>query len=230
MAGTEKITFVGGEPTLFKNLGDVIVHAKQLGMITCLVTNGAHLEKLLENYGKYLDWVAFSIDSTHEDVQQKLGRGKGDYIKKSIHLVKKCHKMGIKVKLNTVVTDWNYNEDFRELIKIIHPKRWKIFQALPIKGQNDGKIEKLLVSSEKFQSFVTKNKCLENDQLQIISEDNDAMTESYIMIDPNGRFFSNVGGMYMYSSPILQVGVSKAFSEIEFSIDKFENRKGKYDW
>ena len=33
-----------------------------------------------------------------------------------------------------------------------------------------------------------------------------------------------------YSSPILQVGVSKAFSEIKFSIDKFEKRNGKYDW
>ena len=76
MAGTEKITFVGGEPTLFENLDSVIIYAKQLGMITCLVTNGALLEKLLEDCGKYLDWVAFSIDSIYEDVQQKLGRPK----------------------------------------------------------------------------------------------------------------------------------------------------------
>ena len=59
MAGTEKITFVGGEPTLFENLDSVIIYAKQLGMITCLVTNGALLEKLLEDCGKYLDWDCF---------------------------------------------------------------------------------------------------------------------------------------------------------------------------
>ena len=230
MAGTKKITFVGGEPTLFENLDSAIIHAKQLGMITCLVTNGALLERLLEDCGKYLNWVAFSIDSIHEDVQQKLGRGKGNYIKKSIHLAEMCHKLGIKIKLNTVITDWNYTEDFSQMIKAIRPKRWKIFQALPIKGQNDGKIEKLLVSSEKFQTFCMNNKHLENDKLQIIFEDNDAMTESYVMIDPDGRFFSNVEGMYVYSSPILQVGVSKAFSEIKFSMDKFEKRNGKYDW
>ena len=31
---------------------------------------------------------------------------------------------------------------------------------------------------------------------RLFSEDNDAMTESYVMIDPDGRFFSNVGGTY----------------------------------
>ncbi|MDI1494722.1 MAG: Radical SAM protein [Cenarchaeum symbiont of Oopsacas minuta] len=230
MAGTEKITFVGGEPTLFKDLDNAIIHAKQLGMITCLVTNGARLERLLEGCDKHLNWVAFSIDSIHEDIQQKLGRGKGDYIKKSIRLAKICHKLGIKVKLNTVITDLNYTEDFSWLIKTIRPKRWKVFQALPIKGQNDGKIEKLLISSEKFQTFCTNNKHLENNKLKIIFEDNDAMTESYIMIDPDGKFFSNVDGKYVYSSPILKVGVSKAFSEIRFNIDKFEKRNGKYNW
>lgn len=229
-AGTKKITFAGGEPTLFNDLGNAIVHAKQLGMITCVVTNGARLAELLKNYGKYLDWVAFSIDSVHEDIQQKLGRGNGDYIEKSIQLATICHEIGIKVKLNTVVTDWNYNDDFSQLVRAIRPKRWKIFQVLPIKGQNDGKVEKLLIDSEKFQNFLTKNQHLGNKDLQVVPEDNDAMTESYVMIDPEGRFFSNVGGIHTYSRLILEVGIIEAFSEIKFSMEKFEKRGGKYNW
>ena len=42
------------------------------------------------------------------------------------------------------------------------------------------------------------------------------MTGSYLMIDPEGMFFSNVNRKYKYSNPILQVGVDQAFSEIDF--------------
>ena len=68
--GTEKITFAGGEPTLFQHLGDALMHAKRIGMVTSIVTNGARLENLLENYGRYIDWVALSIDSTYENIEE----------------------------------------------------------------------------------------------------------------------------------------------------------------
>ena len=228
--GTEKITFAGGEPTLFQHLGDALMHAKRIGMVTSIVTNGARLENLLENYGRYIDWVALSIDSTYENIQQNLGRGNGSYIRKCIKLASMCHRMKIKLKMNTVITNLNYKEDFSELIKIIQPRRWKIFQVLPIIGQNDGDVDELLVDSDKFQEFISKNQHLENDKLQIVPENNDAMTGSYVMIDPEGRFFSNVDGTYLYSSPILKVGILEAFDEIEFNIDKFEKRKGRYEW
>ena len=228
--GTEKITFAGGEPTLFQHLGDALMHAKRIGMVTSIVTNGARLENLLENYGRHIDWVALSIDSTYENIQQNLGRGNGSYIRKCIKLASMCHRMKIKLKMNTVITNLNYKEDFSELIKIIQPRRWKIFQVLPIIGQNDGDVDELLVDSDKFQEFISKNQHLENDKLQIVPENNDAMTGSYVMIDPEGRFFSNVDGTYLYSSPILKVGILEAFDEIEFNIDKFEKRKGRYEW
>ena len=101
---------------------------------------------------------------------------------------------------------------------------------MPIIGQNDGDVDELLVDADKFQEFVAKNQHLENDKLQIVPENNDAMTGSYVMIDPEGRFFSNVDGTYLYSSPILKVGILEAFDEIEFNIDKFEKRKGRYEW
>ena len=166
----------------------------------------------------------------NENIQQNLGRGNGSYIRKCIKLASMCHRMKIKLKMNTVITNLNYKEDFSELIKIIQPRRWKIFQVLPIIGQNDGDVDELLVDSDKFQEFISKNQHLENDKLQIVPENNDAMTGSYVMIDPEGRFFSNVDGTYLYSSPILKVGILEAFDEIEFNIDKFEKRKGRYEW
>ena len=128
------------------------------------------------------------------------------------------------------ITSFDYKEDFSEFIDIKFSISSKIFQVLPIIGQNDGDVDELLVDSDKFQEFISKNQHLENDKLQIVPENNDAMTGSYVMIDPEGRFFSNVDGTYLYSSPILKVGILEAFDEIEFNIDKFEKRKGRYEW
>src|SRR3990172_1022522 len=36
--GTEKITFVGGEPLLHPDIGKILEHAKQIGLITTVVT------------------------------------------------------------------------------------------------------------------------------------------------------------------------------------------------
>ena len=228
--GIEKITFAGGEPTLFNGIENILIHAKNLGITTCIVTNGARLEKLIASYSTYLDWVTLSIDSHDEQIQQKIGRGNGNYVENSIYLANMCHNAKIKLKMNTVVNIFNHQENLETLVKIIHPKRWKIFQVLPINGQNNGKVEKLLITSDQFQEFVARHNDLKKENIVIIPEDNDAMTGSYLMIDPEGMFFSNVNRKYKYSNPILQVGVDQAFSEIDFNIQKLEQRGGKYDW
>jgi hypothetical protein len=49
----------------------------------------------------------------------------------------------------------------------------------------------------------------------LVSEDNDEMTGSYLMIDPLGRFFWRDGGDgYRYSAPILEVGAAAALNAV----------------
>lgn len=49
------------------------------------------------------------------------------------------------------------------------------------------------------------------------------MLESYVMIDPNGRFFQNALGQssYRYSRPILDIGVEHAFASVGMEPAKF---------
>ena len=47
-AGTEKVSFVGGEPTLCPHLPALIRHARDIGLVTMLVTNGSRLTALVE--------------------------------------------------------------------------------------------------------------------------------------------------------------------------------------
>ncbi len=229
-AGGQKLNFAGGEPTLHPNIGPLLAHAKAAGFVTSIVTNGSRLMRLLERHPGVLDWVGLSIDSSNEATQAALGRGRGDHVARVLGLAELCRKEGVRLKLNTVVTALTWQEDMSPLIRRIRPERWKVFQVLPVAGQNDGEVEELLISRAQFEAFLAQHAPLEAEGFPPIAEDNDAMTGSYVMVDPLGRFFSNATGTHTYSEPILEVGVQAALAQVRFSPEKFEARGGRYAW
>lgn len=229
-AGGEKITFAGGEPTLHPDLGELLGHAKDLGFITCVVTNGFKLGDLLDAHADILDWAGLSIDSGSEAVQAALGRGRGDHVARCVELADRCRAEGVRVKLNTVVTAETWWEDLAPLVRRMRPERWKVFQVLPMAGQNDGAVEDLRISRAQFEAFVARHQHLADEGLAPVAEDNDAMRGSYLMVDPLGRFFGNATGRHVYSSPILEVGVQAALAQVGFAPSKFEARGGRYRW
>lgn len=227
--GCGKLTFVGGEPTLCPFLGELVERAAALGITTCVVSNGERLRPLIEQHAVALHWIGLSVDSCDEATSQRLGRGQGDHIERSIELAELARQHEIRIKLNTVVTALSHHEDMTALVRRFRPERWKIFQVLPIAGQNDG-IEPLLVSAEQFRSYVERHAHLADDGIDVVAEDNAAMTGSYIMIDPLGRFFDNVDGRLVYGPPILDAGVERAFASVRFERERLVARGGIYPW
>ena len=76
-AGAEKLTFVGGEPTLCPWLIELIAAAKTAGLTTCLVTNGSRLtEEFLDTCVGILDWIGLSIDASNDELHYRIGRGR----------------------------------------------------------------------------------------------------------------------------------------------------------
>ena len=229
-AGCDKLTFAGGEPTLHPHLGELLVHAKEEGLVTSLVTNGARLERLLETHPEVLDWVALSVDSGDEETQKKLGRGNGKHVQRACALAALCRDRQIRLKLNTVVTRLNWEEDLSWLVRSIQPVRWKVFQVLRVEGQNDGAVEPLLITGEEFRAFLRRHEHLATEGYPAVSEANEAMLDSYVMIDPVGRFYGDTGGKHRVSPPILEVGVAEALATVGYREEQFEARGGRYDW
>ena len=229
-AGTEKVTFVGGEPTLHPEIGALVRHAHEIGLTTCLVTNGARLGVLLEQQPETIDWVGLSVDSPDEAIQAALGRGTGGHVASSLRLADRCRALGVRLKLNSVVTALNHQDDASAFVRRFSPERWKVFQVLALQGQNDGSVEDLLITDQQFAAYVARHAHLAAEALAPIVEDNDAMTGSYVMVDPLGRFIGNSAGHHVYSAPILEVGVMAALRQVDWSATKFEERGGNYDW
>ena len=224
--GIKKINYVGGEPMLCPHLGELLSVSKQSGLVTSIVTNGSLLTRhFLDQNRRNLDWIGISIDSSSENTEKILGRGNGQHVMRAVQAASMAKEYGIKLKINTVVTQLNYNDDMQSLISELGPDRWKVFQFLPIEGENDGSALSMLITNDQFMEFVKRH-----DHLRPVYEDNNAMTGSYIMIDPMGRLFQNWDGKYKYSAPILEIGFPEALGQVGWDNNKYIERGGRYKW
>jgi radical S-adenosyl methionine domain-containing protein 2 len=237
-AGFDKITFAGGEPTLCPWIGELIECARQRGLTTMLVTNGSRLlvPGWLAQHGAALDWVVLSIDSADPRTHERLGRsiagqpGRALTAEHYQAAAAALRARGVRLKVNTVVTALNAEEDLSELLLALRPERWKVLQVLPVEGQNDGKVEKLLIDERTFRRFCARHQRVADSGIELVPEDNEDMTGSYAMVDPAGRFFDNTAGHHSYSRTILDVGVAAAWQDTRFEARRFAERGGVYDW
>ena len=188
-------------------------------------------EKWLRDYGQYIDQIGISCDSLSDITNKELGRGFGQHVKITEKALSRVHKINaemgltIRIKLNTVVMKQNMHEDWSDFIEKNRVQRWKVFKVLKIIGENEEHFDSLCISDTEFDSFVERHAHLAP---ILVFEDNDAMTNSYLMVTPDGRIYQNFLGRYEYSQSILQVGVSAALSEVGFDFSKFQRRGGVY--
>jgi radical S-adenosyl methionine domain-containing protein 2 len=238
-AGADKITFVGGEPTLCPYLGDLLQVSKDVGLTTCIVSNATGLTELfLDKWGHLIDWVGLSIDASNDETHVEIGRGmRSDLARlRSYHLElakdawHRCRSRGIRMKLNTVVCKANLEDDMSSLVLELRPERWKIFQVLPVEGQNDGDVDEMLLEDGEFTTWVNRHAWVAEQGIQFVPESNEMMRGSYAMLDALGRFYTNVDGGHTYGPSILDVGVKRAWDENSFLEERFVNRGGLYEW
>lgn len=224
-AGTLKLTFAGGEPTLCRELPGLIAESSGLGLVTMLVSNGTGVTaSFLEACSTHLSAVKLSVESSSDATEARLGRGTGNHLSTVRRAAKLCREFHVPVMVNTVVTAENWDEDLHALIGELQPTRWKVFQVLRVEGENHSGWPSLAVDDLRFSAF-----CSTHADLRPIVEDNRLMTGSYVMVDPLGRFFQHNGTGYVYSRPILEVGVAIALGEVGWDRETFLARGGQYD-
>jgi radical S-adenosyl methionine domain-containing protein 2 len=232
-AGMRKINFAGGEPFLYEDfLGQMIDFCKQDLQLesVSIVTNSSRVKQsFLERHGSNIDIIAVSCDSFIEATNVKIGRGKGQHIQKLYKIRYWSKEYGIKFKINTVVCSLNYQEDMNEQIAELQPFRWKCFQVLIIKGENDSDTTKrdardFVISDEQYAEFCRRHER----QKCFVPESNRVMEKSYLILDEYMRFLDRNGDNP--SQPILEVGVQKALESVFWDEEAFMERGGLYDW
>ena len=225
-----RLNFAGGEPLL---VADALTHAariaEELGFDVSIITNGSRLDpERLQDLTPRLDWLGLSVDSPDPETNLKLGRidrrGRLLDLVELAGWIKQARRNtpSMKLKINSVVSNCNHTIDMAAVLDLFQPDKWKVLRALPTVTEAGA------VSDEQFADFVRRH-----DRFQEIMrvEDNSDMLQTYIMIDPKGRFFQNgpaaMHSGYAYSDPILSTATDAAFQSIGFESQGFAHRYGR---
>lgn len=225
-----RLNFAGGEPmVLGQRFIDALLYAKTKGFRTSIITNGAFLDQQrLVELSAHIDVLGVSFDTADEIIAGSIGRmdRKGSWISADRLATisseyKRLNPSGL-FKVNTVVNQFNHYESLVDVMTIVSPDKWKLLRVLPIYDRITP------VSDADFECYTERHSVFSH--ISVI-EDNSDMAASYLMINPNGCFYQNrkgqnseLQGGYETSEPILQVGVAKAFDQVQFDTDTFLSR------
>ncbi len=222
---TVRLNFAGGEPMLLgKRFSDALFYAKEKGFRTSIITNAAFLDdETLLSVAPQLDVLGVSFDSADEQIAKNIGRvdRKGSWIspEKLAHIAsmyRELNPLGV-FKVNTVVNRHNVYEQLGQTMEVVKPDKWKLLRVLPVyEGIQP-------VGDDGFRKYVERHSSFSD---VTVVEDNSDMTASYLMINPEGRFYQNGAEHkgYILSDPVLDVGVEAAFSAIRFDATTFLSR------
>lgn len=220
-----RLSLAGGEPLLYeREVVRLATFARELGFNISLISNGSRLnDALMSELAPLLSVLGLSLDSADPEINRQIGRV--DRKSQLVSLTKlaatvnegRSRNPDMRLKINTVVNALNFTDNMSETIALFNPDKWKVLRVLPAIS-ND-----LAIAKHEFAEFLARHHRF----APIISaEDNSDMVESYIMINPHGRFFQNssTGQGYRYSEVIPDVGAQAAFRQISWIADKFQAR------
>lgn len=241
-AGMKKINFAGGEPFLYPKILAQLCHfcKEELKLESVsIISNGTKIsQEWLKENSKYIAVLGISCDSFDEQTNIDIGRGTGNNGKTLFRIRGWCAELGIKFKLNTVVLLWNWEEDMADTIEKLDPFRWKVFQVLPVEGENDASEQqtgidkrkrnanKVLISDEQFEAFCDRHKHLKC----FVPESNQLMASSYLIVDEYLRFLDKGSDKETASASILDVGVQTAMKQVRWDQRAYQERGGVYEW
>ena len=118
-----RINIAGGEPMLYPHLEEILCYIKASGMSVSIITNGSRLTAAFcERMAGVLDMVGISIDAANKEGNERVGRccrsATPDFeeLKRAADVM---HENGIKLKINTVVSKLNLNEDMASVYELL---------------------------------------------------------------------------------------------------------------
>ena len=240
-SGSKKINYSGGEPFLLDHgeyVGELTRFAKEeCQMATSIVSNGSLIsESWFKKYANFLDILAISCDSFDDECNRQAGRTNGHKTHSQINHVRRvrhlCDQYNVLFKINSVIHRLNHQEDMSSAIEELRPVRWKVFQCLLIEGENMGgesnlrDARSLTITEEQFQEFCQRHQHLKC----FVPESNEAMRNSYLILDERMRFLDCTRGRKEPSRSILDVGVEAALDRSGFDEKMFFSRGGQYKW
>ncbi|MFH1590154.1 MAG: radical SAM protein [archaeon] len=170
--GGEKIDITGGEPTVRKDLAEIIKLGKKYDFKIELVTNGSLITKneLLEYKNLGLDSTAISLDGSNYKVYNKIRKVSEESFNKTLQTIEDSVNIGLPTKINTVVFSSNL-EDIPNITELAIKKGAQehgLYYFTPIGRGNSA--DELSVEPIKWLNFIREKLVKYNEQIKLLVE------------------------------------------------------------
>lgn len=220
-----RINLAGGEPTLVGYLDELIMYIHQKGIEVSIITNGSSLSKeMIDRWVGKVSMIGVSIDSIHQDTNRLIGKCQRDktlVYESTVEIFKYIKSGGIRLKINTVVSRLNLNEDVVPLYNQVAFERIKILQVRFQENCNE-EHRILAINNDEFLHYI--NRVQSQTKSQIIIESSDSIEASYFIIDPEGFLISNSNQYHLRVGNVLEYPIEELIDKAGLNYHKFESR------
>jgi len=217
-----RINLAGGEPLLLGYLDKLIDYIYSKKIKVSIISNGSLLTaNQIDAWSGKVDTLGISIDSVNDETNRMIGRhskSKTLDLNKTISLLEYAKSKHIRVKINTVVSKLNLNENLNILYERFPFDRIKLLQIRINKNCNESSMNHS-ITFEEFNHYCSKV----NPYQTLIVESEQDIECAYIVIDPQGYLVTNKNGEHQkvgqvikhsLQDLILQAGINyKTFSK-----------------
>lgn len=239
--------FAGGEPLIYPHLTSLAEYANSLGCKCSVITNGSYIdEEWIKNNASLFTTIGFSLDSFSPDTLRRIGRCDAkdrilslDRIKKIFTLIKK-YNPDIRIKVNTVVSAVNKDENLAELIKLhdLPVDRWKILRMAPFENECFSNAD-ITITDEEYAEYISRNLAAfglgtipdnvlyaTDNGMEIVCESN--LNGTYIMIDAGGYLVDDTKNTsYVRVINCAETPFPEGISKLTFDSDIYHARYQK---
>jgi len=220
-----RINLAGGEPTIVRFLDELINYIDSKDIDVSIITNASRLTKeRIDSWTDKVSMIGISIDSLDRETNLIIGRKQGqhtlDYenLKGLLFYIK---SKGMLLKVNTVISKLNVEEDITRLYNEVGFDRIKLLQVRIQENCNEAS-KPTEINSIEFDVYVSK--VMNKTHGTMIIETTDLIESSYVIIDPEGYLISNANKMYSRVGNILEETLEKLILKANLDINKFNER------
>lgn len=239
-SNVSEFNIAGGEPMLHPQLMDIVKYIVSKGKRCSLITNGILMnESWIKENAKYFCMIGFSVDSFNKEIMDNLGRTtkQGDKVTLEkftlfTEVIKEYNKDCV-IKVNTVVSSLNFNDNIAKDIKNLQVDKWKV---LKMRIFSNGKFDNsdIAISNEEFDEFCAINlgrssnksniseKIKLNNTNVVIEKD---VVGGYIFIDSNGDLLDNTNSdSHKSVGSCISKKFNTLFNKINLDEDLYQSR------
>ena len=216
-----RINIAGGEPFVYKHLSEIIGYIKSKGIGVSVITNGLLVNTDMRDTLAQLDMLGISIDAASDSCNKCLGRSCGSVTQDFEALgevTDLLHEMGVRVKVNTVVSRLNLDEDLKPIYNRLRPDKIKLVCVHSVENINGDDVRNLVPSDEEYRDFVRRNTV---EGIKTVIEERGYMQNSYLMINPQGEVFMNERGVERKFGSCLEAPLYKIYETLPIDEEKF---------